>query len=156
MADANSLWPIPKFHFKVTIGGEDIGSFQEVSGLKKTVEVIDYRGGDSVEFFMQKVPGLQKFDNITLKRGVFHEQKQFTEWMKEVRDNLSSHDLGEARKDITIELLDAAQAAVMTWTIVRAFPVSVTYPDLNSTANEIAVESLELAHEGCLVEGVDN
>jgi phage tail-like protein len=155
MADANSKWPIPKFHFKVTVGGEDIGSFQEVSGLKKTVEVIDYRGGDSLDFFVQKVPGLQKFDNITLKRGVFHEEKQFSEWMKEVKDNLSTHDLGEARKDLVIELLDSSQTAVMTWTVIRSFPVSVTYPDLNSTANEIAVESIELAHEGIVVGGVD-
>jgi phage tail-like protein len=118
MADANSKWPIPKFHFKVTVGGEDIGSFQEVSGLKKTVEVIDYRGGDSLDFFVQKVPGLQKFDNITLKRGVFHEEKQFSEWMKEVKDNLSTHDLGEARKDLVIELLDSSQTAVMTWTVI--------------------------------------
>ena len=155
MADANSMWPIPKFHFKVTIGGEDIGSFQEVSGLKKTVEAIDYRGGDSVEFFMQKIPGLQKFDNITFKRGVFQDQKQFSEWMKSVKDNLSTHDLGDARKDIVVELLDAGQTPVMTWTIVRAFPVSVTYPDLNSTANEIAVESIEVCHEGINVDGVD-
>ncbi|HAS45825.1 MAG TPA: phage tail protein [Microscillaceae bacterium] len=151
---SSEKWPIPKFHFKVTVGGEEMG-FQEVSGLKKTVEVIDYRVGDAVEFFVQKIPGLQKFDNITLKRGVYTDEKQFSEWMKSVKDNLSSHDLGDARKDIVIELLDASQSPVMTWTVIRAFPVSVTYPDLNSTANEIAIESIELAHEGINVDGVD-
>lgn len=153
MAETN--WPVPKFYFKVTLGSEDIGSFQEVSGLKKTVEVIDYRGGDSLDFFVQKIPGLQKFDNITLKRGVFKDEKQFSEWMKSVKDNLSSPDLGDARRDVTIELLDAGQNPILTWTVERAFPVAVTYPDLNSTANEIAVETIELAHEGIKLDGVD-
>jgi phage tail-like protein len=151
MADANAMWPVPSYHFQVSVDGDNIGSFQEVSGLKRTVDTMDYRGGDSPEFFVQKIPGLQKFENITLKRGVFQDQKQFSDWMKEVQDNLSTHDLGEVRKQLIIELLDAGQTPIMTWTVERAFPVSVTYPTLNSTSNEVAVETLELTHEGIVV-----
>ena len=63
-------YPLPKFHFSVDWGGTNIG-FTEVSGLDVETEVIEYRQGASPEYSKIKMPGMQKFSTITLKRGSF-------------------------------------------------------------------------------------
>lgn len=143
MADASELWPIPKFHFTVTsdgVGGE-VG-FQEVSGLKLSTELIEYRAGNDPTYIKQRIPGLKNFDNITLKKGMFKGDTALYDWFSDVQTNV------ERREDITISLLDEEGTPIMTWTVTRCFPVTVTFPDLSGEANEIAIEELEIAHEG--------
>ena len=72
-------YPLPKFHFRVEWGGSKFG-FSEVTGLDFQVEPIEYRHGDSREFHKIKMPGMQKYSNITLKRGTFNEDFDFYEW----------------------------------------------------------------------------
>ncbi|TAG05191.1 MAG: phage tail protein [Cytophagia bacterium] len=141
MADATELWPIPKFHFTVQWEGVNLG-FQEVSGLKLTTDMIEYRTGNDPTFIKQRVPGLKKFENVTLKKAMFKNDTALYDWYADVQKN------PERRKDITIQLLDEQGAPLIVWTIVKAFPLSISGPDLNSTGNELAVETLELAHEG--------
>ena len=69
-------YPIPKFHFQVEWGGAKIG-FTEVTGLEVSTEVIEYRDGASPEYHKMKMPGMQKFGNITLKRGTFKSDNEF-------------------------------------------------------------------------------
>ncbi|MBI9052299.1 MAG: phage tail protein [Bacteroidales bacterium] len=138
---AEELWPIPKFHFKVEMGDTEIG-FQEVTGLEMEIEFIEYRTGDDPTFLKQKIPGLKKHGNITLKKGVYAGDDSFWEWFKDVQTN------PERREEVIIQLLDEEEAPVVTWTVTNAFPVKVSGPDLKSDANEIAIESIELAHEG--------
>lgn len=138
---AEELWPIPKFHFKVEMGDTEIG-FQEVTGLEMEIEFIEYRTGDDPTYLKQKIPGLKKHGNITLKKGVYAGDDSFWSWFKEVQTN------AERREEVIIQLLDEEEAPVVTWTITNAFPVKVSGPDLKSDANEIAIESIELAHEG--------
>jgi phage tail-like protein len=146
MADSTELWPIPKFHFSVTLG--DLGEigFQEVTGLKLTTEFIEYRPGNDPTFIKQRVPGLKKFENITLKKAVFKGDTALYDWYIDVQAN------PERRQDLTIQLLDEQGAPLMTWTVTKAFPISISGPDLNGESNELAVESLELAHEGITME----
>ncbi|MEO1655378.1 MAG: phage tail protein, partial [Bacteroidota bacterium] len=100
MADQNAdLWPIPKFFFKVDLAGEII-SFQEVTGLKLTTEMIEYRHGDDQTFTKKKMPGLRKFDNVTLKKGVFRDDTRIYAWY-----NLVHADFENQRKDVTVQLL---------------------------------------------------
>jgi phage tail-like protein len=139
MADA--VWPIPKFHFDVTWDGGEL-SFTEVTGLVMESQTIDYRAGDDERFLVQKVPGLKKTSNITLKKGMFKGDDALWDWY-----NLSQTDPAR-RKDITIKLLDEEHHAVFTWIVRHAFPVKISSPDLKSDANEIAIETFELAHEG--------
>lgn len=143
MADQNAdLWPIPKFHFTVDFEGDTM-SCQEVTGLKLSTEHIEYRFGDDPTFTKQKIPGLKKYENITLKKGVFTDDFRIYEWYNEVQTDPSQ------RKKITISLLgDSADEVIMTWEIENAFPVSISAPDLNAEGNELAVETIELAHEG--------
>lgn len=148
MADQNAdLWPVAKFFFTVDIDGE-VYSFQEVTGLKATIEAYEYRAGDDPSLTKKKAPGLRKYDNITLKKGVFRDDTRLHEWFKLVQQGGD-----EFRKDLTISLLgDAADDVILSWRIVRAFPVSMASPDLNAEGNEASIETIELAHEGVFAE----
>jgi phage tail-like protein len=137
-------YPLPKFHFSVEWGGTNL-SFTEVTGLKFTTELIEYRGGASPEYHKIKMPGMQKFDNITFKRGSFKGDNQFYEWWNTVQLNTIE------RRDITVKLLNENHDPVVTWSIKNAWPLSMTSSDLKSDGNEVAIETLEVAHEGLTV-----
>lgn len=136
-----ATYPLPKFHFRVEWGGSKIG-FTEVTGLDFQVEPIEYREGSSPEYHKIKMPGMHKFSNVTLKRGTFSGDIEFYTWMKTI--SLTEVE----RRDITISLLNESHEPVMTWGIKNAFPIKVQASDFKADGNEIAVETLELAHEG--------
>lgn len=138
-------YPLPKFHFRVDWGGSKIG-FTEVTGLNLETEVIEYRDGSSMEYSKIKMPGLRKYGNITLKRGVFASDNEFYAWFNTV--NLNQIE----RRGVTISLLNENHEPVVTWKIKNAFPVKIQSPDLKSDANEVAIETLEIAHEGLTIE----
>lgn len=135
-------YPIPRFHYQVDWGGTKI-SFTEVTGLVMEREKIEYRHSDSPDFNRIAMPGLVKNNNITLKRGKFQDDADFNTWFTAV----SNERVGN-RRDVTIQLLNEQHQPVAAWTASRCFPVKVTAPDLKSDANEAAIESLEIAHEG--------
>jgi phage tail-like protein len=134
-------YPLPKFHFQVQWGGTRIG-FTEVTGLDMQAEAIEYREGSSPEYSKIKMPGLHKFSNITLKRGTIEGDSDFYKWMNTI--NLTAVE----RRDIVISLLNETHAPVMTWKAKNAFPVKVQASDLKADGNEVAIETLEIAHEG--------
>jgi phage tail-like protein len=138
-------YPIPKFHFQVEWGGTKIG-FTEVSGLDITTEVIEYRDGASPEYSKVKMPGQRKFSNITLKRGTFAGDNEFYAWFNTV--NLNQIE----RRPLTISLLNENHEPVIVWKVKNAWPTKVTPTDLKADGNEIALESLELAHEGLTIQ----
>jgi phage tail-like protein len=92
------------------------------------------------------MPGIQKFNNITLKRGIFSGDNDFFKWVNTVKMNTIE------RRDITIKLLNEEHNPVMTWKVKQAFPVKFEGPSMKASGNEVAIESLELAHEGFTVE----
>lgn len=141
-----NVWPLPKFYFSVKIGPLGDASFQEVSGLELEAQVIEYRHGNSKEFSTIKMPGLKKFGDVTLKKGVFKGDNKFWDWFKEIKMNVIK------RETATISLLDESGAATMTWTLKNAWPTKITGTDLKSDGNEVAVETLVLAHEGLEIE----
>jgi len=145
MADSGeTAWALPKFSFKVEIGGQTVG-FQEVSGLDAEAQPIEYRRGESKEFSVIKMPGLQKLSNVTLKRGVFVNDNAFWDWHQQITKNTIK------RGAVTISLLDENGNPTMVWTLQNAWPTKVTAPDLKADGNEVAVESIELAHEGLTI-----
>jgi len=137
--------PLPVFHFTVEWGGESV-SFSEVSGLNIETQVIEYRDGASPEFSTRKLPGLQKYGNITLKRGVAAGDNQFFEWLNTTNLN------NVQRRDLIINLLNEEHEPVMTWKVVNAFPVKIEGPGLKASGNEVAIESMEIAHEGLTIQ----
>lgn len=150
MADDGSaqgaIWPLPKFYFKVNLGSQDsTASFQEVSGLETETQVIEYRHGDSKTFGTIKMPGIAKVGNVTLKKGIFVKDNNFWKWYDAIKMNTIK------RETVVIQLLDQTGAPTMTWTLTNAWPTKITGTDLKSDGNEVAVETLELAHEGLTI-----
>ena len=139
------MYPIPVFHFQVDWGGTKLG-FSEVTGLNYEVQVIEYRSGLSPNYGTIKMPGMPKYGNITLKRGVMEGDNDFYEWINEIKLNKIE------RRDITISLLNEDHEPVMNWKVRNAWPTKITSPDLKANANEAAIETIEVAHEGISIE----
>ncbi len=143
-AQSTNVWPLPKFHFQVKWDA-NVMSFQEVSGLDIQSEEIKYRHGDSPEFAVVKMPGLKKVGNVTMKKGIFKGDNKFWDWFKEIKMNTIK------RVPVTISLLDEAGAPTMVWTLANAWPTKVTGTDLKAEGNEVAIESIEIVHEGLTI-----
>jgi phage tail-like protein len=138
-------YPMTTFHFQVDWGGTNVG-FSEVTGLNIEVQPIEYRDGLSPEFSPTKMPGLRKYGNITLKRGVFKSDNEYYDWLNTIKLNTVT------RRDINISLLDEEHKPVMKWKVINAWPTKITSPDMKATGNEVAIEQLEIAHEGITIE----
>ncbi|WP_420238198.1 phage tail protein [Telmatobacter bradus] len=143
-AQSKTVWPLPKFYFQVK-WDSTVMSFQEVSGLDIEAQPIEYRHGDSPEFSVIKMPGIKKTGNVTMKKGVFKSDNNFWVWFNQIKMNTIK------RVPVTISLLDEAGAATMTWTLANAWPTKITGTDLKSDGNEVAVETIEIAHEGLTI-----
>ena len=144
-----SRFPIPKFHFEVEWGGTRLG-FTEVSGLSLETQVIEYREGSDPELTARKLPGLTKFSNIILKRGMVTGDNEFFKYWQETSRFLE----GSFRRDITIKLLNDEHNPVFVWRAKSAWPCKIEFGDLNANSNEIEIETMELTHEGIYVEAI--
>ena len=141
-------YPLPGYHFNVEWGGTRLG-FEEVSGLNIEYQVIEYREGNSPEYSAIKMPGIPKYSNITLKRGIVAGDNEFFDWIKTIRLNQVE------RRDLVISLLNESHEPAMVWKAKNAFPVRIEGPVLKATGNEVAIETLEVAHEGLTIESGD-
>jgi phage tail-like protein len=120
-------------------------SFTEVSGLTQEIQSIDYRDGLDKVTVPRKIPGMSKFSNVTLKRGVFHQRQELQEWFNSKKYNTVD------RRTVIVELKDPAGQTLISWTLSNAYPIKIDGPSLKSDGNEIAIESMELVHEGLTV-----
>ncbi|NQX43281.1 conserved hypothetical phage tail region protein [Pedobacter steynii] len=143
--DPKKNYPLPKFHFQLDWGGTRIG-FTEVSGLDFETEVIEYREGSSPTYNKTKQPGLTKYANVVLKRGTFLGDFEFFEQWKKTM--MFQEGKEQFRRDVTIRLLDEEHQPIISWTLSRAWPSKVQSTNLKSDANEVAIETIELVHEG--------
>ena len=144
-AQSTNVWPLLKFYFQVKWDSEEM-SFQEVSGLDIEAQPIEYRLGDSPEFSTIKMPGIKKSGNVTMKKGVYKGDNKFWEWFNEIKMNTIK------RVPVTISLLDETGAGTMVWTLANAWPTKITGTDLKSDGNEVAIETIEIVHEGITIE----
>jgi len=132
--------PFGGFNFLVESGGLLRAGFSECTGLNSETDPIEYREGNE-DITVRKVPGLKKFGNVTLKRGVAVGQ-DFFDWRKKVMEG----DI--ERKDISIILLDEQKNEKVRYNLINAWPGKWIGPELKASANEIAIETLEILHEG--------
>ena len=116
------------------------GAFSEVSGLGVEITPIEYRTG-AEDISVRKLPGMRKFTNIVLKRGVIGDTTLWN-WLKTAMQGQVQ------RADLSIILLNESREEVLRWNVRRAWPCKWTGPDLNAKANEVAIEELEICHEG--------
>lgn len=139
---STQAWPLPSFYFKVSVDGIGDISCSEVSGLETEFDVIEYRAGDSPVFTKVKMPGLRKTSDVTLKKGMFKDDKAMWDWLNQV--NLNTIE----RKTVTVSLLDESGNPVKTWQLTNAWPKKITIEGFKSDGNTAAIETLILAHEG--------
>jgi phage tail-like protein len=136
-----ATYPLPKFHFRVDWGGSSIG-FSEVTGLEIKNKAIAYREGSSPVFSNLQMPGMMEWSAITLKRGTVAGDSEFYTWISTISMNTVE------RRDITISLLNENHEPVFTWKALNAFPTKVQASDLKADGSEVAIETLEITHEG--------
>ena len=149
---ARGDYPLPKFHFLVEWGNDFRIGFTEVSGLDFETEVIEYREGNSKKYNKTKQPGLTKYANITMKRGTFEGDFDFfTEWQKTYYFQEGNETGSLYRRSVTIKLLNENHEPIITWILENAWPSKVQSTDLKADANEVAIETMELVHEGLTI-----
>jgi len=132
--------PFGSFNFLVESDGVLQAGFSEATGLGSEQDIAEYRNGNE-DITMRKLPALKKYSNVVLKRGVMTGQ-DFLDWRRTVEDG----DID--RRDVSIVILDEARVEQVRYNLSSAWPSKWTGPDLKSNANEVAVETLELCHEG--------
>jgi phage tail-like protein len=140
--DRQTIWPLPKFYFVVEFGDGNEAKFQEVSGIDTEAQPIEFRHGNSPVFAPIKMPGLHKVGDVTLRRGVVAGDSDLWNWINEIKMNTVK------RRTVVIKLLDETGAQKMVWSLNNARPIKITGTDLKAEGNEVAIETLELAHEG--------
>jgi phage tail-like protein len=122
-----------------------VAGFSECSGLEASLEVFEYKEG-GVNGYVHKFPTRASFGNITLKRGVIYIDDVLWSWHYDFV-------LGQGtRKDGLIVLLNEAREPAKVWKFKRGIPLKWTGPSLNATQSSAAIESLEIAHEGLVLE----
>lgn len=140
MATGDRKDPFRAYNFLVEIDGIARASFKECSGLDSTQDPIEYReGGEPLH--SRKLPGLVKYSNITLKRGITDDADLWA-WRKTAMEGKVE------RKNGSIIMLDDTGAEKLRWNFVAGWPTKWTGPTFNASGNEVAIESLEIAHEG--------
>jgi len=145
-------YPLPKFHFRVEWGEDFQIGFTEVSGLDFETEVIEYREGSSKKYNKTQQPGLTKFSDVTLKRGIFEGDFNFyEEWKKTYFFQEGNKTGSQFRRTITIKLLNENHEPIITWLLENAWPSKVQSTDLKADANEVAIETMTLKHEGLTI-----
>ena len=135
--------PLRNFRFRVEIDGLQAAAFSEVLIGATTTEAIDYREGNERVNHVRKLPGLHKFANVTLKRGVTTSMELFN-WHKQIL----AGDTANARRNVSIIVLDESGQDQARFNVSDAWPVKYDVSDLNAKGNEVFIELLELTNEG--------
>jgi phage tail-like protein len=137
---ANRTDPYRVYKFQVEVDGINIAGFSEASGLDSTQAPIEYREGTDA-LHSKQLPGLNKFSAISLKRGIT-DDKQFWMWRQNCMDGKVE------RKNGSIVLFDDTGTEKIRWNFTEAWPSKWTGPGMKASGNEVAIEAVELTHEG--------
>ena len=132
--------PLGSFNFLLEINGVQAAGFSEVTGLDSETDIIEYREGNE-EITVRKLPGLRKFANVTLKRGLTSDLALW-QWRQNVMNGKIE------RQNVTITVNDESREKAVLWDLRDAWPSKWTGPELKANANEVAIETLEFCHEG--------
>jgi phage tail-like protein len=130
--------------FGLEFQGQITGAFRECGGLGSENEVVEHKAtGENGKPIIKKIPGNLKWGNITLKQGITDDMDMW-KW----RQLVEQGKIKEARKNGSLVLFSHDGQEIARWNFVNAWPAKINGPSLNATSNEIAIEELELAHEG--------
>ena len=137
--------PFKNYSFLVEIDGIASAAFKSVTGLAAEAEVVEYREGSDVLSSSRKLPGRVRYPNVTLKRGITTSHDLWDWWQTVVAGPVQ-------RRNVAIILLDDSRTPVLRWLLRNAWIAKIEGPNLHAGGNEVAIESVELAHESLELE----
>jgi len=133
--------PFRSFNFRVEIDGLSVGSFRECTGLSGDSNVVEYRDGTDLPKTTRKLIGMQTYPNLTLLRG-YTDNNELWNWFRNIVNGIPD------RRNGSIFLMDEQRNDVLRWDFENAWIKKIDAPSFNATANEVAVERVEIVHEG--------
>ena len=145
MANDQRNDPYRGFNFVIEIDNVPKAGFAEVGGLTAEGDSVDYREGTDLQSNVRKLIGLRKYANLTLKRG-YTQDKTLWQWYTNIANGIPD------RRNVTIVLLNERREAVLRWGAENAWINKIEGPSLKASGNEVAMESIELVHEGLTLE----
>jgi phage tail-like protein len=134
--------PYRQFNFRLEIDGLQLGGFSEVSLGAATTDVVEYREGND-KGGTRKLPGQTRYSNIVLKRGITNSLELY-QWHRLVAEGRTA----DARRNLVIVLSDESQVDVARYVVRNAWPMKYEGPSFHAQGNDVAIETLELTHEG--------
>lgn len=137
--------PFRSFNFRVEIDGLTVAAFSEVSGLTAEGDAVDYREGTDLVNSVRKLTGLRKYANLMFKRG-YIQDTSFWAWYQQIANG------EDARRDGSIILMNEHHDDVIRWNFENAWINKIEGPSFKASGNDVAIESLELVHEGLSME----
>ncbi len=140
--DQDRIEPYRQFRFRVEIDGIIQAGFSECAFPDTNTDVVEYREGNEIPTF-SKSSGLTKYGNISFKRGITDSMELY-EWRQRVIDSGCC----DERKNMSIILIDEKGEDKSRWGIINAWPSKYDPPDFNAKTSEVAIETLEIVHEG--------
>ena len=141
MAVAQRVDPYRGFNFRLELGSQAIAGFRECSGLTFSIDPVEYREGTDVPIHPRKLPGMRKYANLALKRGITQNEDLFT-WFQ---NNVTAK-----KKDVrdgAVVLQDEQHNDVMRWNFENGWICKWEGPMMNATSNDVAIESIEICVE---------
>ncbi|MCK9621355.1 MAG: phage tail protein [Methylobacter sp.] len=145
MATGERRDPYRAFNFQLEIDNVPLGAFSECSGLTAEGDAVDYREGTDRQPNVRKLVGLRKYTNITLKRG-YTQDKSLWAWYTNIFNGIPD------RRNVTIVLMNEQRQPVLRWHAENAWVNKIEGPSFKASGNEVAMESVELVHEGLTIE----
>ena len=134
--------PYLGFNYKLELGGITKGAFSECSGFNGEADAVEYREGSDKRLNTRKQPGLYKYGNVTLKRGITTDKALFTWFESGINGDI------DRKQQVSIVLNDEKGREKVRWNLLNAWPSKWTGPDLKASGNEVAIETLEFCCEG--------
>jgi phage tail-like protein len=145
VANDQRIDPFRAYNFVLEIDNIARGAFSEVGGLTAEGDSVDYREGSDVQSNVRKLIGMRKFTNITLKRG-YTPDKSLWQWYTNIVNGVPD------RRNVTITLMNERREAVLRWHAENAWINKIEGPSFKASGNDVAMESVELVHEGLTLE----
>lgn len=138
--------PLGNFRFSLELGNVKVAGFAECTGLQMETKVFEYKEGGNNSTTL-KFPEGTAYGNITLKRGI-SSSNDLLEWQLDVANGQFSIKQRAANPNVAIILNNEKGDAVRRWNLIRPIPIKWVGPDLKAMGSEVAIETLEIAHEG--------
>jgi phage tail-like protein len=135
--------PLVSAWFGIEFQGQVTGAFRECTGLGSENEVVEYKATQDGKLVIKKGPGRMKWNNITLKRGITDNMDMW-KW----RALVEQGKISDARKNGFITMYNQQGEPIAKWSFTNAWPSKLTGPSANAANNEVAIEELEIVHEG--------